>query len=113
MLTAPPGVPGYHLTEALSKRHPNGASVVSLRLFTINRNGFQVRRNTQSLGGKSHCTKRLAGLLHRPLGRCHSEGQELARMPVSECHGAVSVPAVEAGRAIWMEERLSMRSTAK
>ena len=38
-------VPGYHLTEALSKRHPRGASVASLRLFTIYRNGVHVRRN--------------------------------------------------------------------
>ena len=35
MLMAPPGIRGHHLTEALSKRHPKGASVASLRLFTI------------------------------------------------------------------------------
>jgi len=49
MLTAPLGIPGYHLTDALSKLHPKGASVVSLRLFIINRNGVHVRRNTQRL----------------------------------------------------------------
>ena len=56
MLTDPPGVPGYHLTEALSKRHPKGASVASLRPFTFDRNdrsyliGLSVhfRRNTHS-----------------------------------------------------------------
>ena len=48
MLTALPGIPAYHLTEALSKRHPNGASVASRRLFTVNRNGVHVRRNTHS-----------------------------------------------------------------
>ena len=54
MLTAPPGVPGYHLTEALSKWHPKGASVASLRPFTVDRNGrsyliglsVHFRRNT-------------------------------------------------------------------
>ena len=35
MLTPSPGIPGNHLTEALSKRHPKGASVASLRLFMI------------------------------------------------------------------------------
>ena len=49
MLTAPLGIPGYHLTDALSKLHPKGASVASLRLFTTNRNGVHVRRNTQRL----------------------------------------------------------------
>ena len=34
MLTPIPGIPGNHLTEALSKRHPNGASVAWLRQFT-------------------------------------------------------------------------------
>ena len=38
---------GCYLTEALSKRHPAGASVPSLQLFTINRNGVHVRRNTR------------------------------------------------------------------
>ena len=37
---------GRTLTEALSKRHPYGANVASLRLFTINRNGVHVLRNT-------------------------------------------------------------------
>ena len=37
MLTEPPGVPGNHLTEALSKRHSEGASVASLRPFTFDR----------------------------------------------------------------------------
>ena len=37
---------GRTLTEALSKRHPSGASVASLRLFMINRNGVHVLRNT-------------------------------------------------------------------
>ena len=40
---------GRTLTEALSKRHPSGASVASLRLFTINRNGVHVRGNTHPL----------------------------------------------------------------
>ena len=35
MLTPSPGGTGNHLTEALSKRHPNGASVAWLQLFTI------------------------------------------------------------------------------
>ena len=39
--------PRYHLTEVLSKRHPKGASVASLRLFMIDRNRVDVRRNTQ------------------------------------------------------------------
>ena len=37
---------GRALAEPLSKRHPYGASVVSTRLFTINRNGVHVCRNT-------------------------------------------------------------------
>ena len=49
MLTAQHGIPGYHLTDALSKWHPNVTSVDSLRLVTINRNGVHVRRNTQQL----------------------------------------------------------------
>lgn len=49
MLTAQHGIPGYHLTDALSKLRPNGASVASLRLFTINRKGVHVRRNTRRL----------------------------------------------------------------
>ena len=40
---------GRTLTEALSKRHPYGASVASLRLFRINRNGVHVCRNTHPL----------------------------------------------------------------
>ena len=40
---------GRTLTGALSKRHPYGASVASLRLFTINRNGVHVLRNTDPL----------------------------------------------------------------
>ena len=40
---------GRALTEALSNGHPYGASVASLRLFTINRNGVHVLRNTHPL----------------------------------------------------------------
>ena len=37
---------GLYLTVELRRRHPYGASVVSTRLFTINRNGVHVLRNT-------------------------------------------------------------------
>ena len=40
---------GRALAEPLSKRHPYGASVASLRLFTINRSGVHVLRNTHPL----------------------------------------------------------------
>jgi len=40
---------GRTLTEALSKTHPYGSSVASLRLFTINRNGVHVLWNTHPL----------------------------------------------------------------
>ena len=70
MLTAPLGIPGYHLTDALSKLHPKGASVVSLRLFTINRNGVRVRWNTQrSLAVPVSARRgwaRLGARAHRP-----------------------------------------------
>ena len=34
--------------DSLSKRHPKGPSVASLRLFTINRNGVHDHRNTHT-----------------------------------------------------------------
>ena len=37
---------GRALAGRLSKRHPYGASVASLRLFTINRKGVHALRNT-------------------------------------------------------------------
>ena len=40
---------GRALAGRLSKRHPSGASVASLRLFTINRNGVHVLSNTHPL----------------------------------------------------------------
>ena len=48
MLMAPPGIPGHHFTEALSKRHPKGAIVASLQLFMIkiNRNRVRDHRDT-------------------------------------------------------------------
>jgi len=36
ILAAPPGIPAYHLTEAQSKRHPNGATEFSESLCTEN-----------------------------------------------------------------------------
>ena len=37
-----------YLTAELRRRNPEGATLASLRLFTINRNGVHVRRNTQA-----------------------------------------------------------------
>ena len=40
---------GLYLTVGLRRRHPEGTSVASLRLFTINRNRVHARRNAHPL----------------------------------------------------------------
>lgn len=93
-------ISGYHLTEVLSKRHPRGASVASLRLLTINRNGVHVRWNTHQVGGTVESRRRALpqGCLWVRLGRS-SEVPDLAkgdlgRTPSTSAHRYVFNTAI-------------------
>ena len=109
MLTDPPGIPGHHLTEALSKRQPKGASVASLRLFTINRNGVHVRRNTQGRGALDAVRH-----VHRLLNTGHREvvdadlSNYFGEIPHAELLRSVARRVSDGQLLGWIEASLEM-----
>ena len=109
MLTDPPWIPGYHLTEALSKRQPKGASVASLRLFTINRNGVHVRRNTQGRGALDAVRH-----VHRLLNTGHREvvdadlSNYFGEIPHAELLRSVARRVSDGQLLGWIEASLEM-----
>ena len=73
MLIAPRRTVGIYAAEAPSKRHPKGACVASLRLFTMNRHGVHEHRNTHE-----HRSANARGPGHRPhdpVGACETAAE--------------------------------------